>query len=163
LTSKSISKVLEIENCPKDKLLEAIYKAEFWEAISPVSQIEAQMIAPNVLSSKIVDKIKVINIPIEMDGELVLIDKGDEEGKGHLIELNVRKNENMKKFEGNLRVKAITSTKSKVGIFINNFILSNAFLNLFGGAAELTLRSKLSDCLRNLEKYCKSNDLSDFL
>ena len=81
MTSKSISKVLEIENCPKDKLLEAIYKAEFWEAISPVSKIEAQMVAPNVLSTKIVDNIKVINIPIEMDGELVLIDKGDEEGK----------------------------------------------------------------------------------
>ena len=163
MTSKSISKVLEIENCPKDKLLEAIYKAEFWEAISPVSKIEAQMISPNVLFTKTVDTIKVVNIPIEMEGELVLIDKGEEEGKGHLVEINVRKNENIKKFEGNLRIKALTNTKSKVGIFINKFILSNYFLDLFGGAAELTLRSKLSDGLRNLEKYCKSNDLSDFL
>jgi len=163
LTSKIISKVLEIENCPKDKLLEAIYKAEFWKEISPVTTMEAEMIAPNVLSSHIVDNIKVLNIPIEMDGELVLIDKGEQESKGHLIELNVRKNENIKKLEGNLRIKALTSTKSKVGVFIHKFILSNYFLDLIGGASELILRSKLTDSLRNLEKYCKSNDLSDFL
>ena len=163
MTSKSISKVLEIDNCPKDKLLEAIFKAEFWEAISPVSKIEAKMIAPNVLFTKIVDTIKVVNIPIEMEGELVLIDKGEEEGKGRLVELNVRKNENVKKLEGNLRIKALTSSKSKIGVFIHKFILSNYFLDLFGGAAELTLRSKLTDSLRNLERYCRDNDLNDFL
>ena len=163
MTAKVISKILEINNCPKDKLLEVIYKAGFWEEISPVTKIEAEMIAPNVLYSNIIDNIKLINIPIEMEGELVLIDKGEEEGKGRLIEFNVRKNGNIKKLEGNIRIKALSDLKSKIGVFVHKFILSNDFLNLFGGAAELTFRTKLTNLLRNLEKYCKSNDLSNFL
>ena len=162
MTANIISKVIELDNCNKDLLIKALYTEKFWETINPAKKIEAKFISPNVLYSKITDEI--VKIPIEMEGELVLQDEGEqEEGKGRLIELNVRKNENMKKFEGNLRIKALTSTKSKVGVFIHKFILSNSFLELLGGAAELTLRSKLSDALRNLEKYCKSNDLSDFL
>ncbi len=162
MTAKVISKILDIDNCPKNKLLEAIYKAGFWEKFSPVTKIEAEMIAPNVLFSNIIDNIKLINIPIEMEGELVLIDKGEEEGKGRLIEFNVRKNENIKKLEGNLRIKALSDNKTKIGVFVHKFILSNNFLSLFGGAAELIFRTKLTNFLRNLEKYCKSNDLSNF-
>ena len=77
----TISKVLEINNCPKDTLIEAIYTSKFWEELSPVSKIEVNFIAPNVFHSNIVDKIKVINIPIEMEGELVLTDKENKKEK----------------------------------------------------------------------------------
>ena len=158
-----ISKVVEIDNCPQEKLIGAIYKSKFWEELSPVSQIEVNFTAPNVFHSVIVDKVKVVNIPIEMEGEMVLNDKGDQEGKGRLIEFNVRNNKNVKKLDGNMRVKALSPNKSKLGIFVHHFILEDDFLKLFGGAAELTLRTKITNMLRNLEKFCKTNDLSEFL
>lgn len=163
LSAKIISKVLEIDNCPKDKIISALYKTKVWEEISPVSRIEANFTAPNVLFTSITDNIKIVNVPVNMDGELVLIDKGEEEGKGHLIEFNVRNNENVKELEGNLRIKELSKNKSKIGVFIHKFVLSSDFLKLFGGAAELTLRTKLTDMLRNLEKYCKNHDIEELL
>lgn len=159
----TISKILEIDNCNKDLVLEVLYKPEFWEAISPVDKMEASFPAPNVLYTKIVDMIKVVNIAIEMEGELVLVDRGEEEGKGRLIEFNVRNNEDVKELEGNIRVKALSKTKSKIGVFIHHFHLSSNFLSMFGGASELILRTKIGGILRNIEKYCKTNDLKDFL
>lgn len=159
----TISKVLEIDNCPQGKLVEAIYTSKFWEELSPVSKIEVNFIAPNVFHSNIVDKIKVINIPIEMEGELVLTDKGEQEGKGRLIEFNIRNNKKVKNLDGNMRIKALSANKSKLGVFVHHFILEDDFLKLFGGAAELTLRTKITKMLRNLESFCKTNDLSEFL
>jgi hypothetical protein len=106
---------------------------------------------------------KLIKIPIDMEGELVLNDKGEEEGKGRLIEFNVRKNKDVKVLEGNLRVRELSPTQSKIGVFIHHFTLSSDFMRLFGGAAELTLRTKITDMLRNLEKLCKNQDLSNFI
>ena len=163
MTSAVISKVVEINKCPKDILLKAIYKSKFWEELSPVTKIEVNFIAPNVFHSSIVDNIKVVNYPVEMEGELVFTDKGEEKEKGRLIEFNVRNNKNIKKLDGNLRVKALSSDKSKIGVFIHNFDLEDNFLKLFGGAAELTLRTKITSMLRNIEKYCKTNDLSKLL
>lgn len=163
MTPAVISKVVEIDNCPKDTFIQALYKPKLWEELSPVSEIKVNFTAPNVFHSDIVDKIKVINIPIEMKGEMVLNDKGEEEGKGQLIEFNVRNNKNVKKLDGNVRVKALSSEKSKIGIFVHNFDLEADFLKLFGGAAELTLRSKITSMLRNLEKFCKTNNLTELL
>ncbi len=90
-----LSKVLEINNCNKDDLVKAILTPKFWEKISPVTEIEACFNAPNVLHTKSMDKVKVVNIPIEMEGELVFDDKGEEAGKGRLIEnmgMNVKTN-----------------------------------------------------------------------
>ena len=161
--TKVISKVLEIENCNKDIVLKAIYNPKFWEEISPVDKIEASFPSPNVLYTSIVDMIKVVNIAVEMEGELVLVDKGEEEGKGQLIEFNVRNNKDVKDLEGNIRVKALSPNTSKIGIFIHDFKLSSNFLSLFGGATELILRTKITAILRNIEKYCKTKDLKNFL
>jgi len=61
-----------------------------------------------------------------------------------------------------MRIKAISKDKSKIGVFINSFKLSSDFLNLIGrNAAELALRTKITDMLRNLEKYVKSHSLND--
>ena len=159
----NISKVLEIENCNKDVLIKAIYTTSLWEKITPVEKIEAEFTAPNVLHCKIHDQIKVINVPIEMETEIVLSDKGEEAGKGHLIELNIRNNEQVQKLEGRLRIKALSSTKSKVGIFIDTIIFTNDFLKMLGGAADMTFQLKVSDMLRNLEKLCKTRSLNEFL
>lgn len=159
---KVISKILEIENCPKNDALEALYKPKFWEEISPVTKIEASFPSPNVLRTKLVDHIKVVNIDIELEGELVLTDKGEEEGKGRLIQFNVRGNEDVTELEGNIRIKAISPSKSKIGIFIHSFVLSSNFMSLLGGVAELILRTKITGILRNIEKYCKVSQLSDF-
>ena len=131
-----ISKVLEIENCNKEILIKALYNSDFWITIKPTK---------------------------EMEGGLVLIDKGEEEGKGRVIEFNVRNNKDVRELEGRLRVKSLSASKSKVGVFIENFKLSSDFLNLIGSAADLTLQIKITDMLRNLQKYCKSNDLNHFL
>ena len=159
----NISKVLEIENCNKDDLIKAIYTTSLWEKITPVQQIKVEFTAPNVLHCKIHDKIKVVNVPIEMETEIVLSDKGEEVGKGHVIELNIRNNEQVQKLEGRLRIKALSSTKSKVGIFIDTIIFTNDFLKLLGGAADMTFQLKVSDMLRNLEKLCKTRSLNEFL
>jgi hypothetical protein len=158
-----ISKVLEIDNCNKDILIQAIYTAQFWETIKPTKGMEAKFIGPNVLYSKIYDKINVINVPIEMEGELVLEDKGEQEEKGRLIEFNVRNNKDVRQLEGRLRIKSLSSNKSKVGVFIESIVLTSDFLNIIGGAADLTLQMKITDMLRNLEKYCKTNNLKDLL
>ncbi|MFX1588321.1 MAG: hypothetical protein ACFFC1_09215 [Promethearchaeota archaeon] len=158
-----ISKVLEIDNCNKDELIQTIYKAKFWEVIKPTKGMEAKFIAPNVLYTKIYDKINVINVPIEMEGELVLEDKGEQEEKGRLIEFNVRNNKDVKQLEGRLRIKSLSSNKSKVGVFIDSLVLTSDFLNMIGGAADLTLQMKITDMLRNLEKYCKTSSLKDIL
>ncbi|MHA1292724.1 MAG: hypothetical protein ACTSQJ_08675 [Promethearchaeota archaeon] len=160
-----ISKVLEIPNCDKEILLEAIYNStKFWEKLSPVYEIKAKFIAPNVLFTKFKEKIQVINIIIEMEGELVLIDKGEVPGKGSLIEFNVRNNKDIKKLEGNLRIKKLPNENLKVGIFINEFILNSDFLNLLGkSTSEMILRIKITDLLRNLEKYCKNNKIENLL
>jgi len=159
----TISKILEIENCNKNDLIKAIYTPRLWEQITPVQKIEVEFIAPNVMHSKIHDQIKIVNVPIEMEAEMVLSDKGEDSGKGHLIELNIRNNEQVQKLEGRLRIKALSSTKSKVGIFIDTIIFTNDFIKLLGGAADMTFQLKVSDMLRNLEKHCKTRSLSEFL
>ena len=163
MTANIISKVVEIDNCSKESFINALYKANFWETINPAKKMEAKFIAPNVLYSKVVEEI--INIPIELEGELVLQDKGEqEEGKGHLIELNVRNNEDVRELEGRIRIKALTPTKSKVGVFVSSFTLSSDFLNLIGkSAAELTLRTKITEMLRNLDRWLKTHSLNDLL
>lgn len=163
MTANIISKVVEIDNCIKESFINALYKTSFWETINPAKKMEAKFIAPNVLYSKVVEEI--INIPIELEGELVLQDKGEqEEGKGHLIELNVRNNEDVRELEGRIRIKALTPTKSKIGVFISNFTLSSDFLNLIGkSAAELTLRTKITEMLRNLDRWLKTHSLNDLL
>jgi len=158
-----ISKVLEIENCNKDTLTKALYNSEFWITINPAKKMEAKFIAPNVLFTKVQDEINVVKVPIEMEGELVLTDKGEDGDKGNLIEINVRNNKDVRELEGRIRVKSLSKTKSKIGVFIENFKLSSDFLNLIGGAADLTLQMKITEMLRNLEKYCKSSDLKLFL
>ena len=84
MTANIISKVIELDNCNKDLLIKALYTEKFWEIINPAKKIDAKFISPNVLYSKITDEI--VSIPIEMEGELVLQDEGEqEEGKGRLI------------------------------------------------------------------------------
>jgi hypothetical protein len=162
MTGKSISKVLEIENCETNQLIEALYTPSFWEEISPVDEISAKFTAPNVLYTDLTENIGIIKIPIEMSGELVFMDKGLEPSKGHLIEFNVRNNKDIRRLEGNLRLKQLTPDKVKAGIFIHKFELESEFLNLIGRqTSEFILRTKLSELLRNVEKLCKSRDLDE--
>lgn len=163
MTTNIISKVIELDNCNKDLLIKALYTVKFWETVNPAKKIEARFTAPNVLYSKITDEI--VNIPIEMEGELVLQDEGEqEEGKGRLIELNVRNNKDVRELEGRLRIKALTPNKSKFGIFIKSFKLGSDFINLIGkNVAELTLRNKITEMLRNLERWVRNNSLKDLL
>ena len=158
----NISKVLEIDNCKKEDLIEAIYKPEFWKEITPAQKVEAKFIAPNVLYNKIYDQISLIKVPIELESEMVLSDKGEQAGKGRLIEINIRNNNEIKNMEGRLRIKALTSTKSKVGIFIDELSFSNDFLSLLGGAADMILQTKITEMMRNLQKLCKIKDLRTF-
>lgn len=144
-------------------MLSVIYKSDFWEKIAPTKRINANFVAPNVLYSKIHDEIEILKFPIEIEGELVLIDKGEEVGKGRIIEFNVRNNKDIKELEGRIRVKYLSPKASKVGIFIENFTLADNFLKLLGSAAELIVQSKITDLLRNLEKFCKSGNLAQFL
>ncbi|MFX1504135.1 MAG: hypothetical protein ACFFDH_24455, partial [Promethearchaeota archaeon] len=157
MSNNIISKVVEIENCNEEAFITAIYKPEFWLTVNPAKEMQAEFLSPNVLFTKVVDEI--INIKIEMEGELVLQDKGEQEGgKGRLIELNVRNNKDVRELEGRIRIKDISDDKSKIGVFINNFKLSNDFLGLIGrNAAELALRTKITDMLRNLQRWLKSN------
>jgi hypothetical protein len=159
---KLISKVVEV-NGDKDSLLDALYKPKLWETISPVKRIEVEFTAPNVFYSEIYDEVDLINIPIEMSGELVMEDQGEVPDKGRLIELNVRNNKDVEKLEARLRIKAIGPNKSKVGVFVHNFKLNNEFLNLVGDASELILRRKLSEILRNLETFLKDNDVKELI
>ena len=161
MSTNIISKVVELENCNKDSLIKAVYKPEFWLTVNPAKKMHAEFIAPNVLFTKITDEI--IKIKVEMEGELVLQDKGEQEGgKGRLIELNVRNNKDVRELEGRMRIKAISNNKSKIGVFINSFKLSSDFLGLIGrSAAELTLRTKITDMLRNLKKWLKTNSLDN--
>lgn len=158
-----ISKIVEIENCNKEDLIKAFYNPQFWIIINPAKKMEAEFIAPNVLYTKVSDEI--IKIKIEMEGELVLQDDGEQpEGKGRLIKINVRNNKDIRELEGHMRVKALTQEKCKMGVFINNFKLNSGFLNSIGkSAAELILRSKITDMLRNLQQWLKTNSLADFL
>jgi len=163
LTANIISKVIELDNCNKELLIKALYTVKFWETVNPAKKIDAKFIAPNVLYSKITDEI--VKIPVEMEGELVLQDEGEqEEGKGRLIELNVRNNKDVRELEGRLRIKALSDNKSKLGVFIKSFKLGSDFLNLIGkSAAEFTLRNKITEMLRNLERWVRNNSLKDLL
>ena len=159
----NISKILEIDNCNKDILTQVIYCAEFWEKIAPAKSINAKFIAPNVLHSKIIDEINIINLRVETEGELVFTDKGEELGKGRVIEFNIRNNKEIRELEGRIRIKPLSPLKSKVGVFIESFSLESNFLKLIGSAAEFILQSKITEIMRNLEKCCKTSDLKDFL
>ncbi|MBY8990168.1 MAG: hypothetical protein KGD58_05400 [Candidatus Lokiarchaeota archaeon] len=162
MTANIITKVVELDNCNKDLLIKALYTEKFWEITNPAKKIDAKFIAPNVLYSKITDEI--VKIPVEMEGELVLQDEGEqEEGKGRLIELNVRNNEDVRELEGRIRIKALTPTKTKFGIYIKSFKLGSDFSSLIGGVAELTLRNKITEMLRKLERWLRTNSLNDLL
>ena len=162
MTANIITKVVELDNCNKDLLMKALYTEKFWEIVNPAKKIEAKFIAPNVLFSKITDEI--INISIEMEGELVLQDEGEQkEGKGRLIELNVRNNKDVRELEGRIRIKALSPNKTKFGIYIKSFKLGSDFLSLMGNVAELTLRNKITKMLRKLEHWLKNNSLNDLL
>ena len=163
MTTSIISKVVELDNCNKDLLVKALYTAKFWETVNPAKKMEAKFISPNVLYTKVLDDI--VSIPIEMEGELVLQDLGEQqEGKGRLIEINVRNNKDVKELEGRLRIKELSTNRTKFGIFISNFKLDSDFLNLIGkSVSELTLRNKISEMVRNLERWVKNNSLNDLL
>lgn len=152
---------MELDNCNKDLLIKALYTAKFWEIVNPAKKMEAKFVSPNILYTKITDEI--VKIPVEMEGELVLQDKGEpEEGKGRLIEINVRNNKDVKELEGRLRIKETSTNKSKFGIFISDFKLSSDFLNLIGkNVSELTLRSKITEMVRNLERWVKNHSLNE--
>jgi hypothetical protein len=162
ITAK-VSKVLEINNCNENDLLKALYVPEFWEEINPSKKMEAKFTAPNVLYTKIYDEVDLIKLPIEMEGELVLSDKGQDPGKGHLIEFNVRNNKDIRELEGRIRIKSLSLNKSKVGVFVESFTLNSDFLRNIGGVSDLVLQTKISEMLRNIEKYCKTKELKDFL
>ena len=161
MTTSIISKVVELDNCNKDLLVKALYTAKFWETVNPAKKMEAKFISPNVLYTKVLDDI--VSIPIEMEGELVLQDLGEQqEGKGRLIEINILNNKDVKELEGRLRIKEISTNRTKFGIFINSFKLSSDFINLIGrNVSELTLRSKITEMVRNLERWVKNNSLND--
>ena len=159
-----ISKIMEIENCNKEELLEAMYKPGIWEKCSPVKRISVEFIAPNVFKSDIMDEVNVVKIPIELQGELVMDDKGEDQNKGRLIEINVRNNKDVKDLEGRVRVKSLGANKTKIGVFIDRFTLSSDFMNLIGkSASELILRTKITGLITNLQKFCKNNDLKTLL
>lgn len=161
MTPSIISKVVELDNCNKDLLIKALYTAKFWETVNPAKKMEAQFISPNVLYSKIIDEI--VKIPVEMEGELVLQDQGEQEdGKGRLIEINVRNNKDIKELEGRLRIKELSTNRTKFGIFISSFKLNSDFINLIGkNVSELTLRNKITEMVRKLERWVKHNSLND--
>jgi len=161
LTPSIISKVVELDNCNKDLLIKALYTAKFWETVNPAKKMEAQFISPNVLYTKIIDEI--VKIPVEMEGELVLQDQGEQEdGKGRLIEINVRNNKDIKELEGRLRIKELSTNRTKFGIFISSLKLNSDFLNLIGkNVSELTLRNKITEMVRKLERWVKNNSLND--
>ena len=162
MTSSIISKIVELD-CNKDLLVKTFFSAKFWETVNPAKKMEAKFISPNVLYTKVIDEI--VNIPIEMEGELVLQDMGEQaEGKGRMIEINVRNNKDIKDLEGRLRIKELSASKSKLGIFITHFNLNSDFMNLIGkSVAELTLRNKITEMVRNLERWVKNNSLNDLL
>jgi len=161
LTPSIISKVVELDNCNKDLLIKALYTAKFWETVNPAKKMEAKFVSPNVLYSKIIDEI--VKIPVEMEGELVLQDQGEQEdGKGRLIEINVRNNKDIKELEGRLRIKELSTNRTKFGIFISSFKLNSDFINLIGkNVSELTLRNKITEMVRKLERWVKHNSLND--
>jgi len=163
LTPSIISKVVELDNCNKDLLIKALYTAKFWETVNPAKKMEAKFVSPNVLYSKIIDEI--VKIPVEMEGELVLQDQGEQEdGKGRLIEINVRNNKDIKELEGRLRIKELSTNRTKFGIFISSFKLNSDFINLIGkNVSELTLRNKITEMVRKLERWVKHKSLNDFL
>ena len=73
-------------------------------------------------------------------------------------------NKDVKELEGRLRVKSLSSSQSKIGVFVKQFKLSSDFLNLIGkNAAELILRTKITGLLQNLKKYCSSNNLKELI
>jgi hypothetical protein len=159
-----ISKVVEVNNCNKEEFIKALFKPNLWEKCSPVKKITVEFIAPNVFRSDILDEVDIVKIPIELTGELVMDDKGEEHNKGRLIEFNVRNNKDVKELEGRLRVKALSSNQSKIGVFVKQFKLSSDFLNLIGkNAAELILRTKITALLQNLKKYCSSSNLKELI
>jgi hypothetical protein len=94
---------------------------------------------------------------------LVLSDKGQDPGKGHLIEFNVRNNKDIRELEGRMRIKPLSPNKSKVGVFVDTFTLSSDVLRSIAGVGDLVLQNKISEMLRNIEKYCKTKDLKAFL
>ena len=163
MTPSIISKVVELDNCNKDLLIKALYTAKFWETVNPAKKMEAKFVSPNVLYSKIIDEI--VKIPVEMEGELVLQDQGEQEdGKGRLIEINVRNNKDIKELEGRLRIKELSTNRTKFGIFISSFKLNSDFINLIGkNISELTLRNKITEMVRKLERWVKHKSLNDFL
>ena len=163
MTPSIISKVVELDNCNKDLLIKALYTAKFWETVNPAKKMEAKFVSPNVLYSKITDEI--VKIPVEMEGELVLQDQGEQEdGKGRLIEINVRNNKDIKELEGRLRIKELSTNRTKFGIFISSFKLNSDFINLIGkNISELTLRNKITEMVRKLERWVKHKSLNDFL
>lgn len=159
-----ISKVVEINNCNKEEFVKSLFKPGLWEKCSPVKKITVEFIAPNVFRSDMIDEVDIVKIPLEMSGEFVMDDKGEEPNKGRLIEFNVRNNKDVKELEGRIRVKELSSNQSKIGIFIKHFKLSNDFINLIGkNAAELILRTKITALLQNVKKYCSSYNLKELI
>jgi len=123
--------------------------------------MEAKFIAPNVLYTKVTDEI--VKVSVELEGELVLQDLGEQEDKGRLIELNVRNNKDVRELDGRIRIKALAPTKTKLGVFIESFKLGSDFLSLIGNVAEYTLRNKITEMLRKLERWLKNHSLEDLL
>ncbi|HMF32566.1 MAG TPA: hypothetical protein VKK79_14180 [Candidatus Lokiarchaeia archaeon] len=143
----------------------AIFSAEFWERVSPVSKISASFPNPNVLEADVEDAIQVdpagiAKIPLEIHGELVFEYKGEDGSKGHLYEVYARNNNYLNSLEARLRVKP-EGARLKVGIFLQSLELNSMLFQrgLGKDAVVIALKLKMEKLLRNFKTLAEQGKI----
>lgn len=144
-------------NLQEDDMISLLGKTEFWNKIIPISSKEINMVAPNVLHSKLSENfalglLGLKDIELIIEGDLIFENKG-KDSQGDIIDFYIRDNNILEKLEGRIRLRKLPNG-IKLGIFIYSLEVKKSQI-VSGHAVELIMRSKLRELIEKIEEYIK--------
>lgn len=153
-----LSNIKEIKtNYQEDDIIGLLNKTDFWNKIIPISSKEINMVAPNVMHSKLSENfalglLGLKDIELIIEGDLIFEDKGTD-AQGSIIDFYVRNNNILEKLEGRIRLRKLPNG-IKVGIFIYSIEVKKGQI-VNERTVELILRTKLRELVEKIEEYIK--------
>jgi hypothetical protein len=88
-----------------------------------------------------------------IEGEVTLIEHGYQRNGSYLIEIYMKPNEKIERFDARIRLKQIGKNSLKVGFFIQEFIPRSIIFLRKRFRLMLNLRKSIREALYNLNKF----------
>ena len=138
-----------IKNVGIKLILDNLYITRFWQMVLPFNSYIEQ-------SGKNRFFIKILSDePIE--GEMTIIEHGFQNNGSYLVEIYMKPNEKIERFDARLRIREISRDLIKVGFYVQEFIPRSILLLRRRFRMMVNLRKSIREAINNLEKFAPLN------